>query len=171
MKSGDELEVYDMMKERVMLKKAKDVSLLNDWREHKLELVFSSEEDVIRWELHVRKEIGSYGTELWSVPRERLELSGKEWMYKWIYVWSRNVDYPLGGWARGVVLHYRSLTGKHFVWFENEDVESGWLYLNGEYVIMELIVPILGKDARRFGPYLLTLFFFILLMNLMGSML
>ena len=136
-KSGDELEVYDMMKERVMLKKAKDVSLLNDWREHKLELVFSSEEDVIRWELHVRKEIGSYGTELWSVPRERLELSGKEWMYKWIYVWSRNVDYPLGGWARGVVLHYRSLTGKHFVWFENEDVESGWLYLNGEYVIME----------------------------------
>ena len=32
----------------------------------------------------------------------------------------------------------------------------------------ELIVPILGKDARRFGPYLLTLFFFILLMNLMG---
>lgn len=32
----------------------------------------------------------------------------------------------------------------------------------------ELIVPILGKDARRFGPYLLTLFFFILLVNLMG---
>lgn len=32
----------------------------------------------------------------------------------------------------------------------------------------ELIVPILGKDAGVSGPYLLTLFFFILLMNLMG---
>ena len=32
----------------------------------------------------------------------------------------------------------------------------------------ELIVGILGKDARRFAPYLLTLFFFILFSNLLG---
>lgn len=32
----------------------------------------------------------------------------------------------------------------------------------------ELIVEILGKDARRFAPYLLTLFFFILFSNLLG---
>lgn len=32
----------------------------------------------------------------------------------------------------------------------------------------EVIVPVLGKDARRFAPYLLTLFFFILFSNLLG---
>lgn len=32
----------------------------------------------------------------------------------------------------------------------------------------DLIVGILGKDARRFAPYLLTLFFFILFSNLLG---
>lgn len=32
----------------------------------------------------------------------------------------------------------------------------------------DLIVPILGKEARRFAPYLLTLFFFILFANLLG---
>lgn len=32
----------------------------------------------------------------------------------------------------------------------------------------ELIVGILGKDARKFAPYLLTLFFFILFSNLLG---
>lgn len=32
----------------------------------------------------------------------------------------------------------------------------------------EVIVTILGKDAKRFAPYLLTLFFFILFSNLLG---
>lgn len=32
----------------------------------------------------------------------------------------------------------------------------------------EVIVPVLGEDARRFAPYLLTLFFFILISNLLG---
>lgn len=32
----------------------------------------------------------------------------------------------------------------------------------------EVIVPVLGTDARRFAPYLLTLFFFILFSNLLG---
>lgn len=32
----------------------------------------------------------------------------------------------------------------------------------------EVIVPILGKDARRFAAYLLTVFFFILMANLLG---
>lgn len=31
-----------------------------------------------------------------------------------------------------------------------------------------VVKPILGPDARRFAPYLLTVFFFILLMNLLG---
>lgn len=37
-----------------------------------------------------------------------------------------------------------------------------------EMLYKELIVGILGKDARRFAPYLLTLFFFILFSNLLG---
>ena len=73
----------------------------------------------------------------WKVLNNRSELNAKEWMYKWIYMWSRAVDFPLGGWARGVVLHYRSITGKHFVWFENEEVPSSWFYLNGQYIVVE----------------------------------
>ena len=34
----------------------------------------------------------------------------------------------------------------------------------------EVIAPVLGKDARRFAPYLLTLFFFILFSNVLGLM-
>ncbi len=41
------------------------------------------------------------------------------------------------------------------------EVTVGMLY-------QEMIVPMLGKEAKRFAPYLLTLFFFILVMNLMG---
>ncbi|MDR1415563.1 MAG: F0F1 ATP synthase subunit A [Odoribacteraceae bacterium] len=37
-----------------------------------------------------------------------------------------------------------------------------------EMVYTEVVVEVLEKDARRFGPYLLTLFFFILLSNLLG---
>lgn len=37
-----------------------------------------------------------------------------------------------------------------------------------EMLYKELIVQILGKDAKRFAPYLLTLFFFILFSNLLG---
>lgn len=41
-----------------------------------------------------------------------------------------------------------------------------------EFVInmlyMEVIVSVLGKEAKRFGPYLLTLFFFVLFSNLLG---
>ena len=43
----------------------------------------------------------------------------------------------INGFMFGVVLHYRSITGKHFVWFENEDVLSGWMYLNNQYIIIE----------------------------------
>lgn len=39
-----------------------------------------------------------------------------------------------------------------------------------EMLYMETLVPMLGKDARRYAPYLLTLFFFILVANLMGLM-
>ncbi len=37
-----------------------------------------------------------------------------------------------------------------------------------EFVYKGVIVPTLGDRAHRFGPYLLTVFFFILVMNLMG---
>jgi F-type H+-transporting ATPase subunit a len=37
-----------------------------------------------------------------------------------------------------------------------------------EMVYKEVIVEVLEKDARRFGPYLLTLFFFVLISNLLG---
>lgn len=37
-----------------------------------------------------------------------------------------------------------------------------------DMVYGEVIKPILGKDARRFAPYLLTVFFFIFIINLMG---
>ncbi len=36
------------------------------------------------------------------------------------------------------------------------------------FVYDGVVKPILGPDARRFAPYLLTVFFFILLMNLLG---
>ena len=39
----------------------------------------------------------------------------------------------------------------------------GFLEMIVEMVYVEVIVEVLGKDARRYGPYLLTLFFFILI--------
>ncbi|MDR2131417.1 MAG: F0F1 ATP synthase subunit A [Odoribacteraceae bacterium] len=39
-----------------------------------------------------------------------------------------------------------------------------------EMVYQEVIVEVLEKDARRFAPYLLSLFFFILLSNVLGMM-
>jgi F-type H+-transporting ATPase subunit a len=44
----------------------------------------------------------------------------------------------------------------------------GFIELLVEMVYKEVIVEVLEKDARRFGPYLLTLFFFILVSNLLG---
>lgn len=37
-----------------------------------------------------------------------------------------------------------------------------------EMLYRDVIVSVLGKDARRFAPYLLTVFFFILVANLLG---
>lgn len=37
-----------------------------------------------------------------------------------------------------------------------------------DMIYSEVIKPVLGKDARKFAPYLLTLFFFILIINLLG---
>lgn len=45
---------------------------------------------------------------------------------------------------------------------------SGMMEVVVDMLYRELIVGILGKDARRFAPYLLTLFFFILFSNLLG---
>ncbi|MDR2414980.1 MAG: F0F1 ATP synthase subunit A [Odoribacteraceae bacterium] len=45
---------------------------------------------------------------------------------------------------------------------------AGFIELLVEMVYKEVIVEVLEKDARRFGPYLLTLFFFILLSNVLG---
>lgn len=58
-------------------------------------------------------------------------------------------------------------------WYKKRPYEAprrvkGILELAIGMLYQELLVPILGKDARRFGPYLLTLFFFILMMNLLG---
>lgn len=44
----------------------------------------------------------------------------------------------------------------------------GGIELLVEMVYVEVIKPILGPDAKRFAPYLLTIFFFILTINLMG---
>ncbi|MEG1643599.1 MAG: F0F1 ATP synthase subunit A [Bacteroidales bacterium] len=44
----------------------------------------------------------------------------------------------------------------------------GSIELLVDMVYGEVIKPILGKDARRFAPYLLTVFFFILVVNLLG---
>ena len=44
----------------------------------------------------------------------------------------------------------------------------GMIELVIEYVNNEIIVPCVGEDHRKFSPILLTLFFFILVSNLMG---
>lgn len=45
---------------------------------------------------------------------------------------------------------------------------AGLLELVVEFVYFDTIRPIMGKDAPKYGPYLLTAFFFILTMNLLG---
>ena len=132
-----ECNVFDFVSNKIIKIDPCCIENLHDWREHKYELLYTPLLDTIKWEIHIRDSINRSMEHPWKILKNRSELSGKEWMYKWIYVWSREVDFPLGGWARGVVLHYRSITGKHFVWFENEDVLSGWMYLNNQYIIIE----------------------------------
>lgn len=113
------------------------VEPVRDWREHRLELAFSPLLDTVRWEFRLGEEVRRCVSRPFKVPVQRVEMSGKEWMYKWVYVWKREVEFPLGGWSRGVVLQYRAMTGKHFVLFENEAVHSGWMYLNTQYVLVD----------------------------------
>ena len=131
------VDVYDLASSSISPVPSSWIRPFLDWREHKLDLAFTPEEDIIRWEVRVRSDIRSWADRHFSIPADHPDLNGKEWMYKWIYMWSRQVDFPLGGWARGVVLHYRSLTGKHFVCFENDDIPSGWFYLNSQYIVIE----------------------------------
>lgn len=45
---------------------------------------------------------------------------------------------------------------------------KGLVELIVDFVYGDTIKPIMGADARKYGPYLLTVFFFILTMNLIG---
>lgn len=45
---------------------------------------------------------------------------------------------------------------------------KGMMEVIVEMLYKDVIVSVLGKDAKRFAPYLLTVFFFILVANLMG---
>lgn len=47
---------------------------------------------------------------------------------------------------------------------------KGMMEVVVEMLYQDVILSVLGKDARRFAPYLLTVFFFILVANLMGLM-
>ena len=47
---------------------------------------------------------------------------------------------------------------------------KGLLELIVDYVYTDTIRPIMGKEAPKYAPYLLTVFFFILTMNLLGLM-
>ncbi len=58
-------------------------------------------------------------------------------------------------------------------WYKREGMKGpkgfkGMLELVVEFVYTDTIKPIMGKDAPKYGPYLLTAFFFILTMNLLG---
>ena len=44
----------------------------------------------------------------------------------------------------------------------------GFLEMIVEMIYKEVIVSVLGKDAKRFAPYLLTVFFFIFVANIVG---
>ena len=44
----------------------------------------------------------------------------------------------------------------------------GFLEMIVEMIYKEVVVSVLGKDARRFAPYLLTVFFFIFISNMIG---
>lgn len=45
---------------------------------------------------------------------------------------------------------------------------TAFLELIVEFVYSSVVRPTLGKNAKKFGPYLLTVFFLILIMNLLG---
>ncbi len=58
-------------------------------------------------------------------------------------------------------------------WYKREGMKGpngfkGMLELIIEFVYTDTIKPIMGKEAPKYGPYLLTAFFFILTMNLLG---
>lgn len=58
-------------------------------------------------------------------------------------------------------------------WYKREGMKgpkgvNGMLEVVVEFVYTDTIKPIMGKDAPKYGPYLLTAFFFILTMNLLG---
>ena len=58
-------------------------------------------------------------------------------------------------------------------WYKKQGMKGpkgakGMLELVIEFVYTDTIKPILGKESPKYGPYLLTAFFFILTMNLLG---
>ena len=58
-------------------------------------------------------------------------------------------------------------------WYKKQGMKGpkgtkGLLELIIEFVYTDTIKPIMGKEAPKYGPYLLTAFFFILTMNLLG---
>ncbi len=58
-------------------------------------------------------------------------------------------------------------------WYKREGMKGprgfkGMLELIIDFVYTDTIKPIMGKEAPKYGPYLLTAFFFILTMNLLG---
>lgn len=58
-------------------------------------------------------------------------------------------------------------------WYKRENMKGpkgvkGMLEVVVDFVYTDTIKPIMGKDAPKYGPYLLTAFFFILTMNLLG---
>ena len=58
-------------------------------------------------------------------------------------------------------------------WYKKQGMKGpkgtkGLLELTIEFVYIDTIKPIMGKEAPKYGPYLLTAFFFILTMNLLG---
>ena len=58
-------------------------------------------------------------------------------------------------------------------WYKKQGMKGpkgakGMLEMVIEFVYTDTIKPIMGKEAPKYGPYLLTAFFFILTMNLLG---
>ena len=60
-------------------------------------------------------------------------------------------------------------------WYKNKGMKAprgfkGMVEVIFDFVYTDTIKPILGKESQKYGPYLLTCFFFILTMNLLGLM-
>ncbi len=58
-------------------------------------------------------------------------------------------------------------------WYKKNPYKAPRKFFGGvelliEMIYGEVIKPILGKDAKKFAPYLLTVFFFIFIINLLG---